>query len=588
MKLSLQRSLLLLIGLVLVAGLLPAGILVDRRLAEATRARARNDLSTAPLLFAETRSQSADAMMMHAKDISLAGGLAEALVRGDVPRAVELAQSARAGYGEDAVLLTANGDSLAGPMPPDALLETVRSGAMPVEVVPDGAGLRTIALAPVHLGDRLVGIAGVTAAYGETQARALTGVTRTDVILLRADGAIAASTVAPADTALIAATARNWGNANGVRSIDSAGRRLLASVAPLGNFATVVFVRDLDRDEAFLTSLRRAAALTVAVAAVFALLIGTIYAMRLARPVGVLADAADRLAAGDFDAPLGKPAIREVGRMADAFESMRRALAARLEELARTNRELEDRQARLSALQAELIQRDRLAVAGQIVVQLAHEIRNPVANVRNCLELLRRRLQDDPEALEFADLAIDELLRMHELAEEMLDLHRPHDPRLRESDLAAVAAEVVALVGLGLPDSLSLRLDAPGPVRASVPPDAMKQVLLNLVHNAREAVRDAGVVQIRVRGDGDSALVEVEDNGPGIPSDVLPRVFDPFFTTKGEVHGVGLGLFVAEGIVRGAGGRIAVDSGRDRAGTRFTISLPLAPSVQAAEVSEPA
>ena len=346
-------------------------------------------------------------------------------------------------------------------MPPDRLLETTRSGQMPVEVVPDGDGLRTIALAPVHLGDRLVGIAGVTAAYGETQARALTGVTRTDVILLRQDGAIAASTVAPADTGLIAAAARRWGAVEGVRPIDSAGRRLLASLAPLGDFATVVFVRDLDRDEAFLTSLRRAAALTVAVAAVFALLIGTIYAMRLARPVGVLADAADRLAAGDFDAPLGKPAIREVGRMADAFESMRRALAARLEELARTNRELEDRQARLSALQAELIQRDRLAVAGQIVVQLAHEIRNPVANVRNCLELLRRRLQDDPEALEFADLAIDELLRMHELAEEMLDLHRPHDPRLRDSDLAAVAAEVVALVGLGLPDSLSIRLDAP-------------------------------------------------------------------------------------------------------------------------------
>jgi len=310
--------------------------------------------------------------------------------------------------------------------------------------------------------------------------------------------------------------------------------------------------------------------------------------MRLARPVGVLAAAADRLAAGDFDAPLGKPAIREVGRMADAFESMRRALAARIEELARTNRELEDRQARLSALQAELIQRDRLATAGQIVVQLAHEIRNPVANVRNCLELLRRRLQDDPEALEFADLAIDELLRMHELAEEMLDLHRPHDARIRTADLAAVAGEVASLVRLGLPDSLTLRLDAPGPVPVTVPPDAMKQVLLNLVQNAREAVRDVGGISLRVRREGEQALIEVEDDGPGIPADVLPRVFDPFFTTKGEVHGVGLGLFVAEGIVRGAGGRIAVDSGNDRTGTLFTISLPVAPLPQAAEVEETA
>ena len=74
------------------------------------------------------------------------------------------------------------------------------------------------------------------------------------------------------------------------------------------------------------------------------------------------------------------------------------------------------------------MQRDRLGAAGRLVAQLAHEIRNPIASLRNCLELIRRRVDDDPEAREFADLAIDELLRMHELAEQMLDLNRPRDP----------------------------------------------------------------------------------------------------------------------------------------------------------------
>ena len=73
------------------------------------------------------------------------------------------------------------------------------------------------------------------------------------------------------------------------------------------------------------------------------------------------------------------------------------------------------------------MQRERLAATGRLVVQLAHEIRNPVASLRNCLELIRRRVTDDPEALEFADLAIDELLRMHELAEQLLELNRPRD-----------------------------------------------------------------------------------------------------------------------------------------------------------------
>ena len=113
--------------------------------------------------------------------------------------------------------------------------------------------------------------------------------------------------------------------------------------------------------------------------------------------------------------------------MSTTFDSMRRALAARLEELGHANVELVDRNARLTALQSDLMQRDRLDAAGRLVAQLAHEIRNPIASLRNCLELIRRRVEHDPEALEFTDLAIDELLRMHELAEQMLDLNRPRD-----------------------------------------------------------------------------------------------------------------------------------------------------------------
>ena len=112
-------------------------------------------------------------------------------------------------------------------------------------------------------------------------------------------------------------------------------------------------------------------------------------------------------------------------------------------------------------------------------------------------------------------------------------------------------------------------------------PDALKQVLLNLLQNSRGASTSDGPVNIRIAivSDGSRMVIDVFDDGPGIPPDILQRVFDPFFTTKEAVHGVGLGLFVAEGLVRAAGGSIAARNARDVSGTAyrgawFHIELP--------------
>ena len=135
------------------------------------------------------------------------------------------------------------------------------------------------------------------------------------------------------------------------------------------------------------------------------------------------------------------------------------------------------------------MQRDRLAATGRLVAQLAHEIRNPVASLRNCLELIRRRVDHDPEAREFVDLAIDELLRMHELAEQMLDVNRPRDRQVQSCLPTAAAREVARLTTAGIPsDLLEVRVEGDPAIEAAVAPDALKQVLLNLVQNAREAL----------------------------------------------------------------------------------------------------
>jgi signal transduction histidine kinase len=308
---------------------------------------------------------------------------------------------------------------------------------------------------------------------------------------------------------------------------------------------------------------------------VVALLLGTLVARAVARPVHALAEASERLTAGDFAAPLPDSSLREVDQVARSFAQMRSALERRLEELEEANRALARQQERLQALQGELIQRDRLTAGGRLVAELSHEIRNPVASIRNCLEVLDRRLEDDKESRVFTQLAIEELARMHELAEGLLDLNRPVDPDASGADPSAVAAQVAALMGAGTqgerwPIEVGFPPDGP---EAAIAPDALKQVLINLVQNAQEAMPEGGRIEIRGRAVGGRVKVEVADRGAGISDDILAKIFDPFFTTKREVRGVGLGLFVAEGIVRRYGGVLSAQNRVDDQGAVFTIDL---------------
>jgi signal transduction histidine kinase len=341
-----------------------------------------------------------------------------------------------------------------------------------------------------------------------------------------------------------------------------------------------------------ISELHRVALISVLSALAVALILGTVLATRIARPVRELSAAASAMAQGSFDAALPTSRIEEVARVAEQFGEMRSALSRQMSELREANDALADRNARLGALQADLMQRDRLAASARLVGQLAHEIRNPVANLRNLLELIRRRSSDNPGVVEFAELAIDELLRMHELAEQMLDLNRPRDPSAKTCAPALVAREVARLAVAGAADdALTVEVRGPEGAFASISPDALKQVLINLVQNAREAVtqHDASrraEITIDTRVVGDAIVVGVADNGPGVPEADRSRIFDPFYSTKREMAGVGLGLFVAEGLVRSAGGRLSV-SAAPHGGALFEIELRNAEAADATNTPEP-
>jgi signal transduction histidine kinase len=458
-----------------------------------------------------------------------------------------------------------------------------------VSVVSDGESLRIVSMAPVVRNGHWIAAAGVATAVDARLAATLAGITRADLILLDADGVVmTASTRVSGDTALARAAGEVPAD-GGVREVELGHRRYLVAASDLDD-ATILFIRDLNLELASLPRLRRVVAASGAGALVVVLVLGAALAVTVARPIRSLALAADGLKSGDFDAPLPASRVIEVQRVAHAFGSMRTSLAERLNELEAMNRELADRQERLTALQSELIQRERLAVSARLVTELAHEIRNPVANVRNCLELLHRRLRGDGEGQEFATLAIDELLRMHELAERMLDLNRPRDPSTTWCDAADIAREVAALAHAGRsPGELEVTVTADGDAPSSIPPDALKQVLLNLVQNAREAVPGGVRVRIAVHCAATSVRVNVDDDGPGIPSGVRAQLFQPFVTTKREAGGVGLGLFVSDGTLRRYGGAItARQESNDWGGASFEIRLRAARPITTAGAGAPA
>ena len=597
MRLSLNRALLGAVGAAILAGLIPAAIVLDRRLASALEDRARVDLALAPRVLADRMAANATTLMMYAKDLAHTAGLANAVARGDRSTAVATLDAASAALAAAPVLIGPDGASWTGPAVDSALIARTRAGQMPVVTHRTGRSISNIALAPVERDGQWVGAAGVTVAFDERLAGTLSGLTRAGVILVGDSVGPVASTLDSVTTAALTIALGRAAIDTVPRELRTRDHRLLAVAARLDGAGTAVFARRLDEELAVLPELRRIAAASAIAALLIAIALGAALAATVARPVQQLAGAATALGAGDLAAPVPSSNIREVDQVATAFSEMRSALAARLAELRDANAALTDRNARLTALQMDLMQRDRLVAAGRLVAQLAHEIRNPVASLRNCLELIRRRVGHDAEAREFADLAIDELLRMHELAEQMLDLARPREPGASDCSPVLVAREVARLASVGLSlESAAVDVDVNGDedVKAAIAPDALKQVLVNLVQNSRDASTSdkPAAVGIVIRDHGIHVSVDVMDNGPGISSDILNRVFDPFFTTKGAVHGVGLGLFVAEGLVRSAGGSIVARNAGNAAdaqyrGAWFHIELPVPSDARMNGVGEP-
>ncbi|MEW6509728.1 MAG: ATP-binding protein [Bacteroidota bacterium] len=314
----------------------------------------------------------------------------------------------------------------------------------------------------------------------------------------------------------------------------------------------------------------------------------------VSKPVRGLVGATFQISRGNLDTPVPgaevlRPGEDELAVLSLRFDEMRISLKEKIDQLDHANRSLSDRNTeleraldRLRKAQEDLVRSERLAVTGKLTAQLSHEINNPIHNIQSLLESALRKVNGNVALRELIGVALEEVSRMAKLTRQMLDFYRGSvvEHEQDEVDLRSLLVETARsytpqLEQAGITVVLEANEPVP-PVRGSR--DKLKQVLINLVINARDAMDSGGMLALRCRANRGSVCVEVADTGVGIPEENMGRIFEAFFTTKKEVSGVGLGLAVSYGIVQAHQGTIAVRSTIGK-GTTFIIELPASADV---------
>ncbi|HJZ47968.1 MAG TPA: ATP-binding protein, partial [Roseiflexaceae bacterium] len=234
--------------------------------------------------------------------------------------------------------------------------------------------------------------------------------------------------------------------------------------------------------------------------------------------------------------------------------------------------------ARMTEAEAAMLQAARLAAVGQLAAAIAHEINNPLYAARNALYLLEEDVGAEVGGSQYLSIACEQLARIAGIIERMRDFYRPSRGELAEADLNELLAGTLALAGLNtrhVAIEVIFTPDAALPLVVCTA-DQLRQVFLNLILNAIEAMPTGGTLTVRSIAGPSVAVVEVQDSGVGIPDDIRARLFEPFFTNKPS--GTGLGLSISAHIVTQHGGQIEVESSVGQ-GSTFRVILPYQPSI---------
>lgn len=303
-------------------------------------------------------------------------------------------------------------------------------------------------------------------------------------------------------------------------------------------------------------------------------------ARRFSQPIHGMTMAAQRIAQGDYSQAVRGGGDDELGYLAHSFNTMTSELqlahTALRESADELERKVEERTAELKRMQAQMIQSEKMVAIGKLAAGVAHEINNPLTGVLTNSSLMLEDLADDHPWREDIQTIVNETLRCRKIVKGLLDFSRQTRPQRTLLDLNQVVEDTLSLVRnqtVFRNTKLVYELDPHLPT-VLADADQMRQVVLNIVLNAAEAMVQGGELRLASASNVAKKAVElrISDTGPGIPDEVRARIFEPFFTTKKT--GTGLGLAVAYGIIERHHGEIRIDSARGK-GTTFTISVPI-------------
>jgi two-component system NtrC family sensor kinase len=239
---------------------------------------------------------------------------------------------------------------------------------------------------------------------------------------------------------------------------------------------------------------------------------------------------------------------------------------------------------KMNALNAQLMQSDKLAALGKMAAGVAHEINNPLAVILQKTGWMEDLLEEEQfqesknvEEFKTSIRKIEEHVeRARKVVHNMLGYARRMEPRQEDVDINDTVTQTISILdNYARINNIEIRLDlSPDlPIIASDQAQ-LQQVFLNLISNAIDAIGREGLIVVKSLRSGDEIHVSVADNGPGIPEELQRKVFDPFFTTKASGKGTGLGLWVSYSIVEKMGGTITVNS-KAGGGSLFTVKIPI-------------
>ncbi len=251
--------------------------------------------------------------------------------------------------------------------------------------------------------------------------------------------------------------------------------------------------------------------------------------------------------------------------------------------LRKTSNELSEAYQQLRNTFEQLKKADRLAVLGKLSAGIAHEIRNPLASIKGSIEILEGEIPADNPKQEFVKIIKEEAIRLNSIVAEVLKFARPPKPSMDPTSVNELINSTLTLFQNQIQTSqvrVLKQLDQRLPL-ANLDPDQIRQVLLNIMLNAIQAMPAGGIMEVRscLGNEGKKVTIEITDTGDGISEEDIDNIFDPFFTTKPQ--GTGLGLAISHQLVENHGGSIQVIR-NSKAGVTFRIELPLNPALDLA------